>query len=314
VHAWARVSILTGRSGRGRYSGPKPVTDWGQGPRAVTPRAHRPRVRTSRRSGRHHDTDIAIPCTLRLSRAISSANCTPSVTGICAGFGLLDDNGDAFRHDRFLFLRGNTGLCVGQSLAGTSPKCCSAHANTSPLIGLIWPKPAAPRSPEPQRGGETSSLAKAIPRETRKSPRRILRCASAQTVRRRSPSAFRSPSRPRWSRSSKTARRRTWLTSAHSRNPPGIPGRNRHPEPPDQGVRIVPEADRATTTRRATGSTWSCRDRSRLVEALQRGPRLSLGQAGRSELQRPDLRQPLRRRRRRDLHPDLVRSRKPNGD
>ena len=43
-----------------------------------------------------------------------------------------------------------------------------------------------------------------------------------------------------------------------------------------------------------------------MVEALQRGPRLTLGQAGRSELQRSDLRQPLRRRRRRDLHADLV--------
>jgi hypothetical protein len=43
-----------------------------------------------------------------------------------------------------------------------------------------------------------------------------------------------------------------------------------------------------------------------VAEALERGPRLSLGQARRSELQCADLREPLRRRRRRDLHPDLV--------
>ncbi len=48
------------------------------------------------------------------------------------------------------------------------------------------------------------------------------------------------------------------------------------------------------------------RDRRRLVEALQRGPRLSGPQARRSELHGPDLRQPLRRRGRRRLQPDLV--------
>ena len=31
--AWARVDPNRARSGRGRYSGPGPVTDWGQGPR-----------------------------------------------------------------------------------------------------------------------------------------------------------------------------------------------------------------------------------------------------------------------------------------
>ena len=48
------------------------------------------------------------------------------------------------------------------------------------------------------------------------------------------------------------------------------------------------------------------RDRGRLVEALQRGPRLSLAQARRSVLQRADLREPVRRRGRRRLHPHLV--------
>ena len=43
-----------------------------------------------------------------------------------------------------------------------------------------------------------------------------------------------------------------------------------------------------------------------MVQALKRGPRLPLGQAGRPELQRADLRQPLRRRGQRGLHPHLV--------
>src|ERR1700720_4131752 len=50
-------------------------------------------------------------------------------------------------------------------------------------------------------------------------PPAILRCAAAQGVRRRSPSAFRSPSRPRWSRARKQQGEVTWLTSALSRNP-----------------------------------------------------------------------------------------------
>ena len=51
----------------------------------------------------------------------------------------------------FLFLRREHGAsCVNRSLAGTSPKCCSVHASTQPLIGLICRRPAAPRSPEPQ--------------------------------------------------------------------------------------------------------------------------------------------------------------------
>jgi hypothetical protein len=54
------------------------------------------------------------------------------------------------------------------------------------------------------------------------------------------------------------------------------------------------------------GLCRSRRDRGRLVEALQRGPRLPLAQARRSELHRAHLRQPVRRRGWRGLHPHLV--------
>ena len=54
---------------------------------------------------------------------------------------LFDDEGPPFCSPDYLFLRLERGIsCVGRSIAGTSPKCCSAHASTSPLIGLIWPK------------------------------------------------------------------------------------------------------------------------------------------------------------------------------
>ena len=57
----------------------------------------------------------------------------------------------------------------------------------------------------------------------------------------------------------------------------------------------------------ATGSTAARVEVGRrLVQALQRGPRLSGPQARRSELHRPDLRQSLRRRGWRGLQPDLV--------
>ena len=74
-----------------------------------------------------------------------------------------------------------------------------------------------------------------------------------------------------------------------------------------KNVRIVPETSRSGEN--SPSHRVYCRpsrDRRRLVEALQRGPRLSGPQARRSELHRPDLRQPLRRRGRRRLQPDLV--------
>ena len=74
-----------------------------------------------------------------------------------------------------------------------------------------------------------------------------------------------------------------------------------------KGVRIVP-GDQPRQRQRPQPSRVRRpgRDRGRLVQALKRGSRLPLGQAGRSELQRADLRQPLRRRGRRGLHPYLV--------
>ena len=74
-----------------------------------------------------------------------------------------------------------------------------------------------------------------------------------------------------------------------------------------KGVRIVARDQPLQRQRpQPPGLRGPGRDRGRLVEALQRGPRLSLAQARRSELQRADLRQPLRRRGRRGLHPHLV--------
>jgi len=73
-----------------------------------------------------------------------------------------------------------------------------------------------------------------------------------------------------------------------------------------KGVRIVPEANRGGDNapshrvyvgRAEIGAAW---------KDLQRGARLSGPQAGRSQLHRSDLRQPLRRRGRRHLQPDLV--------
>jgi len=134
-------------------------------------------------------------------------------------------------------------------------------------------------------------------------------------VRRRSPSALRSPSRPRWSRSSKTARRSDMANiGSFKKSGQEFQGEIVTLSLQTKGVRIVPRQTAPTTTLRATGLRRPRRGGGRMVEALYGGPRLSLDQAGRSEPQRSDLRQPLRRRRRRDLHANLVRSRKSNGD
>jgi hypothetical protein len=67
--------------------------------------------------GRHHDSDIAVPRTLRLSRAISSADWNPVVAGTNACFGLLGDNGPAFCTTGFPFLPRVRASCVGRSVA-----------------------------------------------------------------------------------------------------------------------------------------------------------------------------------------------------
>ena len=74
-----------------------------------------------------------------------------------------------------------------------------------------------------------------------------------------------------------------------------------------KNVRMVPETQRHQRERPEPPRLCRPRrDRRRLGQALQRGPQLPVGQARRPELQRSDLREPLRRRRRRELHAHLV--------
>src|SRR5271169_1852755 len=66
-----------------------------------------------------------------------------------------------------------------------------------------------------------------------------------ERVRRRSPSAFRSPSRPRWSRSSKTARRSDMANiGSFKKSGQEFQGEIVTLSLQTKGVRIVPEADR----------------------------------------------------------------------
>ena len=85
------------------------------------------------------------------------------------------------------------------------------------------------------------------------------------------------------------------MQSAMTAEPAEMRGSNL-PTPHNRSHRII-GVMRCSTKRR---------DRCRLVQALRRGPRLPRAQARRSELQRSDLRQPLRRRGRRYLLADLV--------
>src|SRR6266550_5108738 len=97
----------------------------------------------------------------------------------------------------------------------------------------------------------------------------ILRCAAAQGVRRRSPPAFRSPSRPRWSRSSKTARRSDMANiGSFKKSGDEFQGEIITLSLQTKGVRIVPETDRINDNapshrvfagRAQIGAAWSKR-------------------------------------------------------
>src|SRR3954447_23270941 len=97
-------------------------------------------------------------------------------------------------------------------------------------------------------GGETFfPWASPIPREARKSHRRHPPLRYGQTVRRRSPSAFRSPSRPRWSRARKTARRSDMANiGSFKKSGQEFQGEIVTLSLQTKGVRIVPETDRAS--------------------------------------------------------------------
>jgi uncharacterized protein (DUF736 family) len=109
-----------------------------------------------------------------------------------------------------------------------------------------------------------------IPREARKSHRRHppLRYGPKR-VRRRSPSAFRSPSRPRWSRSSKTARRSDMANiGSFKKSGQEFQGEIVTLSLQTKGVRIVPETDRTNDNapshrvyvgRAEIGAAWSKR-------------------------------------------------------
>ena len=159
-----------------------------------------------------------------------------------------------------------------------------------------------------------------IPRETRKPPAAILRCAAARKrVRRRSPPALRSPSRPRWARARKQRPRRTYMANIGTFKKTGndYQRRNRHPQRPDQERPHRPRGQpRRTTTPPATASSSAApRSAPPGPSAPPRAATISRPQARRSELHRADLRQPLRRRGRREPSPSSGRAAaRRNGD
>jgi hypothetical protein len=79
--------------------------------------------------------------TLRSSRTISSADYDPVCRCVCVVFRLLGDDGVVLLHARFSFAStGMLGFLSEPIDSWHASKCCSAHASTLPLIGLIWPK------------------------------------------------------------------------------------------------------------------------------------------------------------------------------
>ena len=126
--AWARVSMLSEPALRpGRCARPSPAADWGDDHGQVTLRVYRLSVGISAdiRSSNMTATSRS-SLTRRLSRVISSADYDP----VCRCVRVVFCR-SPFCTPGFLFLRLECGAsCLSRSLAGTSPKCSSAHAST----------------------------------------------------------------------------------------------------------------------------------------------------------------------------------------
>jgi hypothetical protein len=92
--------------------------------------------------GRHCSSrHIAVLWLASADRTISSADANHMVSGPCADVCRFGQDRPPFRTPGFPFLRLECAAsCMNRPLAATSPECRSAHANTSALIGLIWPK------------------------------------------------------------------------------------------------------------------------------------------------------------------------------
>jgi hypothetical protein len=136
------------------------------------------------------------------------------------------------RFNRVLSVRQGFFLCsrnamllvqVNQRPPPLLPRALFGARTTRPLIGLIWPKDGWHLDRLSRNGGGATFFPwpSAIPRGSQESPAAaILRCAPAsKLVRRRSPPACRSPSRPRWSRARNSQGEVTWPTSVPSRSP-----------------------------------------------------------------------------------------------
>ena len=128
----ARVDATDPALQTGRCTQPYSAAEWGDDRGRVTVRVYR--LSVGHRRGYRARLLIATSrssLALRLSRVISSADSIQrwlarALASVCS-----DDKGPPFCTPGFLFLRRECGAsCVGRSLAGTSPKCCSAHAST----------------------------------------------------------------------------------------------------------------------------------------------------------------------------------------
>ena len=110
----ARVDPDRARSETGVLPRPYSATDWGSDQGQVTLWVRRLSVGISADIRFVNMTATSRSSrTLRLSRAISSADCNPVVAGACVGFCLLGDKGRAFLHARVsLCFAWNAGLLV----------------------------------------------------------------------------------------------------------------------------------------------------------------------------------------------------------
>jgi hypothetical protein len=121
--------------------------------------------------------------------------------------------------------------CVAPWPPRLLPTGCLARDRHGLIDGAIWlqdgwrldrldamaaPRLSSPGLAPPRKKECAGDIGSPIPREARKSLRRHPPHAPALRVRRRSPEACRSPSRPRWSRARDSQGETTWLPSVPS--------------------------------------------------------------------------------------------------
>ena len=230
-----RVDADQPRSQTGGYTPPHSAAEWGDNHGQVTLRVCRLVVRISADIWLSFLTAMSrSSLTLRVRRVISSADCDPVCRCVCC---LLSARREVvtFLHARFSFPSPGTRsfLCepiaschvakmlfsVREHLASHWPDLAEGRLRLDRLNRNGVGETFFPWACHPARKSARGPRFAHSSRGKKVSPTPSSAALRPKRVRRQSPSAFRSPSRPRWSRARRQLGEVRWRTSVLSRSP-----------------------------------------------------------------------------------------------